>query len=317
MSWQATTAVSRHSKAKGSERLLMLIIANHVGPNGTAAFPSIKTLAEETLLSERAISYLLRKLEGKLKELKIGIKQGPNQSNLYTILLPGAMGGKDERVPRSDEKIAPPKQRTPARSDANIASGSDAVFALPEPPQVVQNPAGVVQNRVVSGATAIAPKQRNNQLNEEEDEDPRVCVREGESFLSSSSHKFSDPDVIAICDVCGLKPKSGLKEERWREVIAAVHDLRTSEMPQASQEEIAGEVRRRFAMGTWNLPKPPHPPQIASDWRRMGLILEQRALQNGHAPPSSSSDIERTNRELEKMRAKTVRVAAERQSAAA
>lgn len=91
MSWQATTAVLRHSKAKGSERLLMLCIANYAGEDGAGAFPSNATLCEDSKLTERAVRYIMRKLEGS-GELGVEKSAGPNGTNKYTILLPFADG---------------------------------------------------------------------------------------------------------------------------------------------------------------------------------------------------------------------------------
>lgn len=87
MSWQATTAVTRHSRSKGSERLLLLCIANYAGADGTGAYPSNKTLCEDSKLSERAVRYIIRRLE-ELGELVVEERAGPNGSNRYQVNLP-------------------------------------------------------------------------------------------------------------------------------------------------------------------------------------------------------------------------------------
>ena len=87
MSWQATTAVTRHSQAKGSEQLLLLCIANYAGADGTGAYPSNKTLCEDSKLSERAVRYIIRRLQ-ELGELTVEERGGPGGSNRYQIHLP-------------------------------------------------------------------------------------------------------------------------------------------------------------------------------------------------------------------------------------
>jgi hypothetical protein len=91
MSWQATTAVIRHSKAKGSDRLLLLCIANYAGEDGSGSFPSNYTLCCDSKLTERAVRYILRRLEAS-GELKTELGRGPNGSNRYSINLPFAAG---------------------------------------------------------------------------------------------------------------------------------------------------------------------------------------------------------------------------------
>lgn len=53
--------VLHHSRAKGSDKLLLLGIANHCGDGG--AWPTIETLAKYTNLAERSVQEGLRRLE--------------------------------------------------------------------------------------------------------------------------------------------------------------------------------------------------------------------------------------------------------------
>lgn len=61
----------------------MLIIANHAHSDGTNAFPSIKTLAKESRMSERQVTRIVQKLE-ESGELKIGRSEG-RVANSYSI----------------------------------------------------------------------------------------------------------------------------------------------------------------------------------------------------------------------------------------
>lgn len=59
MSW----AFAQSVVSKPTARFVLLGLANHAGPDGTAAFPSVATLCEYTGLSERAVRSNLRELE--------------------------------------------------------------------------------------------------------------------------------------------------------------------------------------------------------------------------------------------------------------
>lgn len=64
MSKAAEAAVWKRSRAKGSNRLVLVRIADCCSEDdGTFAFPSVQFLARETLLTERAVQYILHRLE--------------------------------------------------------------------------------------------------------------------------------------------------------------------------------------------------------------------------------------------------------------
>ena len=75
MSWEATTAVIKKSRQKGSGLLTMLVLGNYADRFGYA-WPSVRTLAQDTKLSERSIQYLERKAR-QAGELEVFPRQGP------------------------------------------------------------------------------------------------------------------------------------------------------------------------------------------------------------------------------------------------
>lgn len=91
MSIKVMTRVWENSKNKGSGLLLLLAIADHAHDDGAGAWPSIKTLAAKTRMSERNVQYLIRSVE-KTGELKILTGEGPHGCNAYAIDLPPAQG---------------------------------------------------------------------------------------------------------------------------------------------------------------------------------------------------------------------------------
>jgi len=88
MSVQAMSWVIEKSLQKGSNLLVLLMIANHADTSGRNAYPGVATVAAETRLTERAVRYILPKLEVS-GELVIERDAGPFGTHLYT--LPGVV----------------------------------------------------------------------------------------------------------------------------------------------------------------------------------------------------------------------------------
>lgn len=88
MSVQAMAWVLECSRATGSDRLVLLAIANHASKEGGEAWPSIPLIAAEARVSERTVSRSLIRLAA-LGELEVvrGGGRGPNQyrPNLYSL----------------------------------------------------------------------------------------------------------------------------------------------------------------------------------------------------------------------------------------
>ena len=85
MSIQAMNRVWQHSRAKGSELLLLLAIADFAKDDGSGAWPSVETLAHKTRLSDRNVQYLVDKLvaAGEL-DVKQGVGRG--RANVYSVI---------------------------------------------------------------------------------------------------------------------------------------------------------------------------------------------------------------------------------------
>jgi len=83
MSW-----VIEKSSQKGSNLLVLLMIANHADTTGSGAYPKVETLAKESRLSERGVRYILGKL-ARSSELVIESNAGPYGCHRYA--LPGVV----------------------------------------------------------------------------------------------------------------------------------------------------------------------------------------------------------------------------------
>lgn len=131
MSHQAVSWVLEHCPTvKGSDRLVLLSIANHCDPEGDNAWPSIATLAKEAALSETRVKQALRTLRAS------GV-----------IVVTANAGGKASE--RADRR--PNLYRIPFRVRPDDRDGPDADGGQPSTPRPDPTPVGP------SGATRTAP----------------------------------------------------------------------------------------------------------------------------------------------------------------
>lgn len=91
LSIESLAVCLNHSKASGTDKLILIGIANHDGDGG--AWPTIKTLARYANVSERAVQYSLEKLAA-LGEIEIHVNKGGNENtrsdrrpNRYDVLV--------------------------------------------------------------------------------------------------------------------------------------------------------------------------------------------------------------------------------------
>jgi len=88
MSLAATNAVHAYSKAKGTARTVLLVIAHFVNDlKNSVAWPSLQKIAECSNMSIRQVQRLINKLV-ELGELQVIPNQGTKGTNLYKVLLP-------------------------------------------------------------------------------------------------------------------------------------------------------------------------------------------------------------------------------------
>ena len=97
MSWQVVDRVLKHSRARGSARLVLISIASHAHPDGTGSYPAVETIAREANLSKREVFRSLSRLRD-LGEITIEPRGvGPGTPNLYAVILSPA--NRDEMSP--------------------------------------------------------------------------------------------------------------------------------------------------------------------------------------------------------------------------
>ena len=96
MSIRIMTQVWERSQHKGSELLLMLALADNANDQGLA-YPSTKTLAKKTRLSNRQVQRLIR-VVARSRELEVSVGTGPRGCSEYRIRLGGDKMSPDEII---------------------------------------------------------------------------------------------------------------------------------------------------------------------------------------------------------------------------
>lgn len=139
------TWVWDHSSAKGTDRLVLLAIADNAADDGGNAYPSMRRLVAKTQLDERTVQRALKRLV-LLGELSIRYGAGDHGQNIYRIRMaprqdaaPGATPPPAERPPRQDATTPPGRESAPPRQSATQTILEPSVE--PEPP--CRTPAGV------------------------------------------------------------------------------------------------------------------------------------------------------------------------------
>lgn len=86
MSIKVMNWVWEHSDAAGNERLVLLAIADNADDDGSNAWPSRATLAAKTLLDERTVRRIIKRLEA-AGRLRVESGNGRTHSNRYTVVM--------------------------------------------------------------------------------------------------------------------------------------------------------------------------------------------------------------------------------------
>ena len=97
MSVHVISWVLRHSRETLGRRLVLIVLADHASQDGSGSWPSVKTIAAEACMSERAVQYALRDLEESGAIMRMG--WGPNGTIDWTVRTD--LGKFDELPPRS------------------------------------------------------------------------------------------------------------------------------------------------------------------------------------------------------------------------
>lgn len=136
MSILIQTEVWKHSKASGTDLLLLLAIADNADEQSRQAFPAVKTIAEKCRITERGAQKCIRSLT-KLGELAVTAEYtqaGRQRRNTYTIQ--EYMG--EQCSPSTEEKTGEGEQRDTGRvnhgAPTRVNHGAPLINHHSEPP---------------------------------------------------------------------------------------------------------------------------------------------------------------------------------------
>jgi hypothetical protein len=125
MSIEALSMVLNHSKATGSQKVIMLGIANHLGPDAVeGAWPSQRRLAEYANMTERGVQKCIDKLVA-IGELRVEVSAGHSRNqykpNRYWITIECPPDCDRSMSHRRGEQVYA-ESRTPVPSGANAST---------------------------------------------------------------------------------------------------------------------------------------------------------------------------------------------------
>lgn len=133
MSVACMTWVFTHSTAAGSDRLLLLAIADHAGDTGGDAWPSVPTLARKTGISERSVQRGIQRLEAG-GHLRVERGAGRGGTNRYEVVMATPTG----------DRLTPPVVTEPTNDPRQSVTGD--------------SPAPVTELRHRGGDTQVSPE---------------------------------------------------------------------------------------------------------------------------------------------------------------
>jgi len=101
MSIHVLSWVLKKSKARLGSRLVLLVLADYAGEDGRGAYPSVDTIANEAVLSRRAVQAALRSLvdEGLIRDVGVS-RYG---TRVYDVLMADPGGADSAPAPSGEE----------------------------------------------------------------------------------------------------------------------------------------------------------------------------------------------------------------------
>jgi hypothetical protein len=193
MAIEIITEVWKHSKASGSDLLVLLAIADNANETTRTGFPGIKLLAQKSRISERNVQYCIATLKdlGELEVIPNYNEAGRQTSNIYRVTDPATWGG---------AKIAPSPLHP--QGEPSATGG-----VQPEPPGGVQPVAPHINRHIepsvepsdLTSTAGQAPTEKNGSHQGKEGfklepEEPTLNQQTWEAYKTAYLHRYrTDP----------------------------------------------------------------------------------------------------------------------------
>ena len=130
MSVQALSWVLEHSDAEGSDRLVLISLADHARADGSSAWPSAATLTRHTRLGERTVRRSLAALEAAGRIIRTGVS--PGQTVVWRVVMTLPETAADPCQSGTPAKLAPLPDTT--ETPANLAPNPSITRQEHSPP---------------------------------------------------------------------------------------------------------------------------------------------------------------------------------------
>lgn len=199
MSYQAVSAVLAHSRATGSDRLVLLVLASHASKETFECYTGRDLLCKEAAMSERNLIYCLKRLE-EAEELTINRGNGRGNLTSYTINLEPVE--ESERVQSAAPFIAQERVQNPAERVQEPA---------PLKTERVQPVVERVQNPVIKGAKVVSAYK---------DIEPSGTIKKPKEDI----YLVQVPEVFAYWQAALNHPQAKLTTKRKKNIQARLKD---------------------------------------------------------------------------------------------
>ena len=147
MSWQAIRWVLDYSPTKNTDRMVLVVLAEHAHDDGTEAWPCYATIARKANISHRTVPGVMRRLErcGAVTRTQPARQHSPAH---YTVLMtPAAARGRPPTTSADDDQRSPADDLwRPGVAGQRVQRSLANDLNLPEPPKLESDMSNIAAN---------------------------------------------------------------------------------------------------------------------------------------------------------------------------
>lgn len=170
--------ILKHSRSRGTSRLVAVVIGDCCNDDGTGAWPAIRTIAARAGTSERTAQRSIAHLE-QLEELTVRENAGPHRSNLYEIRIGRLLANdEDDKSPPSDRVKSP----RVSNKQGDKSSRASELHPVRQGREGCQNVLAEGDKSTVEGDRAMAPDPSPGSVRSDPSMDPSAVGVGGSGF---------------------------------------------------------------------------------------------------------------------------------------